>query len=89
MKRLYLWWNNRQQNSGNQETDSMAKRRKAKGKSARNGNRPAPYTKYQKQPFFYGEGYKDNVLVNGVLYRNGRPHRHNDKSKTEMLQAAE
>jgi len=54
----------------------MAKRKKKPGKSARHGNLPAPYTKYQKTPFPYGEGYKSNHLVGGVLYRNGKPFRH-------------
>lgn len=31
----------------------MAKRVKAKGHSARNGNCPAPYTKYGKKPYKY------------------------------------
>lgn len=72
----------------------MAKRKKAKGKSARNGNSPSPYTKYHKQPFFYGEGYKDNYLERGVLYRKGKLHRH-DKPTLERnefgrsMQAAE
>ena len=73
------------------ESEEMAKRRKAKGKSVRNGNAPSPYNKYKKLPFFYGEGYKDNQLINGVLCRNGKPHRHKDKptSNEDLMQAAE
>lgn len=33
--------------------DAMAKNRRKSGKSARNGNAPSPYTKYQKQPYVY------------------------------------
>ncbi len=29
------------------------KRQKTKGKSARRGNRPAPYTKFDKKPYHY------------------------------------
>ena len=32
---------------------AMAKNERRHGKSARNGNAPAPYTKYKKQPFQY------------------------------------
>jgi len=53
----------------------------------RKGN--SPYKKYNKQPFFYGEGYKDNYLHGGVLYRKGKPHRHSDMPKPETLMAAE
>lgn len=35
----------------------MAKNSPKRGKSARNGNRPAPYTKYQKTPYRYSEKY--------------------------------
>lgn len=31
----------------------MAKRPKRRGKSVRNGNSPAPYTKYKKKPYKY------------------------------------
>ena len=31
----------------------MAKRAKSKGHSARHGNNPAPYTKYDKMPYKY------------------------------------
>ena len=31
----------------------MAKNERKKGRSARNGNAPAPYTKYQKVPYKY------------------------------------
>lgn len=33
--------------------------RRPKGKSARNGNRPAPYTKYQKTPYVYSQAYRE------------------------------
>lgn len=40
------------------------KRQKLPGKSARRGNQPAPYTKYEKKPFEYtGE----SRLANGDL----------------------
>lgn len=70
----------------------MAKNAKKKGKSARNGNRPAPYTKYEKSPFQYDSGYRDNYLKGGVLFRKGKPHyRTNDKAKVANIvqQAAE
>lgn len=35
----------------------MAKNMSRKGKSARNGNAPAPYTKYEKQPHRYSAQY--------------------------------
>lgn len=63
---------------------TMGKPNKQQGK--RRGN--SPYKKYGKKPFFYGEGYKDNYLHNGILYRNGKPHRFTEP-KTEALMAAE
>lgn len=35
----------------------MAKRKKLKGRSARHGRAPAPYTKYAKKEFQYSAGY--------------------------------
>ena len=37
----------------------MAKNARKRGKSARNGNRPAPYTKYGKSPYIYSQAYRD------------------------------
>lgn len=37
----------------------MAKNERKKGKSARNGNAPAPYTKYEKRPYQYSAAYYD------------------------------
>ncbi len=82
--RLKLWFKAKKD-----ENDDMAKRKKPKGKSVRNGNSPSPYNKYKKLPFFYGEGYKDNVLVNGVLYRNGRPHRRDKPTLERQVFARE
>lgn len=78
---LHLWFR------AKKEETEMAKRNKAKGKSARNGNSPSPYTKHKKQPFFYGEGYKENYLERGILMRKGKPHYHSGKSA--YLEAAE
>jgi len=61
----------------------MGKPNRQQGK--RKGN--SPYKKYKKQPFFYGEGYKDNYLHNGVLYRNGKPHRFTEPAKTTLMAA--
>ena len=48
------------------ETVSDMKNEKKRGKSMRNGNRPAPYTKYKKRPYVYsfksrkvGERYEE------------------------------
>lgn len=35
----------------------MAKNKMKKGKSARNGNAPSPYTRYDKKPYRYSEAY--------------------------------
>jgi hypothetical protein len=48
----------------------MAKNESKKGRSARNGNKPSPYSKYKKRPYPYGTGYKDNRIVNGLCCRN-------------------
>lgn len=37
----------------------MAKDARKKGKSARNGNAPSPYTKYHKTPYRYSSAYYD------------------------------
>lgn len=63
----------------------MGKPNKAQGK--RKGN--SPYKKYGKQPFFYGEGYKDNHLVGGVLHRKGKPYNPRTAYERKQLQAAE
>lgn len=36
----------------------MAKNAKKRGKSARNGNAPSPYTKYNKRPYKYSWEHK-------------------------------
>lgn len=88
MGRLKLWFHAKKV-----ENEEMAKRKKPKGKSVKNGNAPSPYLKYQKQPYNYGEGYKQNYLKDGVLFRNGKPHRHADikipNAAGNVLQAAE
>lgn len=63
------------------EDDQMAKNTRKKGRSVKNGNAPSPYLKYQKQPYTYGESYRQNYLVNGVLYRNGKPVYHKDEHR--------
>ena len=40
----------------------MAKNERKKGRSARNGNAPAPYTKYQKQPYKYSASITKQVI---------------------------
>lgn len=43
----------------------MAKRKKLKGRSAKHGKAPAPYTKYKKKEFVYSSAYyewKHNIL---------------------------
>lgn len=82
MKRLYVWWVNRPNVS--EETTDMAKRKKGKGRSARNGNQPAPYTKYKKQPYRYSASYyswKEAVKSNRVARY--------EKPKEQYSQAAE
>ena len=37
---------------------AMAKRKKMKGRSARHGRNPAPYTKYGKRPYPYSSEYR-------------------------------
>ena len=37
----------------------MAKNMRRRGKSARNGNAPSPYTKYGKTPFKYSGAYEE------------------------------
>jgi len=37
---------------------TMAKNRIKRGRSARNGNMPSPYTKYGKTPYRYSEEYR-------------------------------
>jgi hypothetical protein len=39
------------------------KNRKKVGHCARNGNRPAPYTKYKKRPYPYKKDSRGNVIV--------------------------
>lgn len=63
------------------EENQMAKNTRKKGKSVRNGNAPSPYNKYKKQAYQYGESYKNNYLLNGILHRNGKPVYHEDKHK--------
>lgn len=36
---------------------------KPKGKSAKRGNAPAPYTKYQKRPYKYGHKWNGHAFV--------------------------
>lgn len=40
------------------ETTMGKPTKKPKGKSARNGNAPAPYTKYHKTPYIYSQVYR-------------------------------
>ena len=57
-------------------------------KTKRRGN--SPYNKYKKQPFFYGEGYKENYLKDGVLHRNGKPYQHKAPvAERKLAEAAE
>ena len=41
----------------------MAKNAKKRGHSARNGNSPAPYTKYKKRPYKYSWEHKDENIA--------------------------
>lgn len=53
------------------------KRRKIKGRSARHGNSPSPYTKYEKKPYQYpGE----RRLANGDLHTKA-----NDKASNKYI----
>jgi len=64
-----------------EKADKMAKRRsekKTKGKSARRGNAPAPYTRYDKQPYRYSAEYY--AWVRTV---KGRAAKSNNKYATE------
>lgn len=67
----------------------MAKNAKKKGRSVKNGNSPSPYTKYQKSPFQYDKEYHSNYLVNGILFRNGRPYHHRTINSKNVPMAAE
>jgi len=70
----------------------MAKNMRRKGRSARNGNAPSPYCKYQKRPHQYSAGliaWRNDVINNrrGATQTNTNKQRGNDKRS--MLEAAE
>lgn len=55
----------------------MAKRKKAKGRSARHGRRPSPYQKYEKTPYKYSSAYYE-------WFRGA--HAKNQRSKSDQHQ---
>lgn len=64
----------------------MAKNLPKRGKSARNGNQPSPYTKYGKTEYKYSQNYREwkaNRLAGRVTTNSSRSYR------TEYREAAE
>lgn len=68
----------------------MAKNERKKGKSARNGNAPSPYTKYDKRPFQYSAAYYEwNRRAKAGRAHEAAPTKVKREDRQTFLMAAE
>jgi hypothetical protein len=60
----------------------MAKRKKMKGRSAKHGRNPAPYTKYDKRPYQYSAAYRTwFYATRAKVGKNNKYAAENEKEK--------